>query len=105
MSLTFIETSVFTKRVKELMSDDNYRCLQAALINDPEFGDLIKGSGGLRKVRWGNEQKGKSGGVRVIYYLKLSDGKIFMLYVYAKNEQEDLTREQLKILANLRGVK
>jgi len=54
MSLTFIETSVFTKRVKELMSDDNYRCLQTALINDPEFGDLIKGSGGLRKIRWGN---------------------------------------------------
>jgi len=79
--------------------------LQTALINDPEFGDLIKGSGGLRKIRWGNEQKGKSGGVRVIYYLKLADGKIFMLYVYAKNEQEDLTKEQLKILANLRGVK
>jgi mRNA-degrading endonuclease RelE of RelBE toxin-antitoxin system len=105
MSLTFIETSIFTKRIKELMSDENYSRLQTALINNPEFGDVIKGAGGLRKIRWGNEQKGKSGGIRVIYYLRLDDGRIFMLYAYAKNEQEDLTKEQLRILSSLRGAK
>lgn len=87
------------------MSDDSYRRLQVALVNNPEFGDIIKGSGGLRKIRWGSEQKGKRGGVRVIYYLKLASGKIYMLYVYAKTEQEDLTKEQLRILAGLRGAK
>lgn len=83
------------------MSDDQYRQLQAALINNPTFGAVIKGSGGLRKIRWGSKGQGKRGGARVIYYLERDDGTIFMLYAYVKNEQEDLTREQLKALSAL----
>jgi hypothetical protein len=101
MSMIFKETSIFTKLIVELMSDDQYRRLQSALINNPQAGDVIKGSGGLRKIRWGIDGKGKRGGSRVIYYLELSEDTIFMLYAYAKNEQEDLTPEQLKVLKTI----
>ncbi len=101
MRLEFKETSVFTKQIVDLMSDEQYRRLQAALINNPTSGDVIKGSGGLRKIRWGIDGRGKRGGTRVIYYLELNDSTIFMLFAYAKNEQEDLTPEQLKILSKL----
>ena len=76
------------------MSDDEYRSLQEALITRPDTGDLIKGSGGLRKVRWKLEGKGKSGGVRVIYYWVTADDQIRMIYVYRKSRKTDLTPEQ-----------
>ncbi len=77
------------------MSDDEYRLLQEALITRPEMGDLIKSSGGLRKVRWKLEGQGKSGGVRVIYYWVVADDQIRMVYVYRKSRQTDLTPDQL----------
>ena len=83
------------------MPDNDYRLLQNRLIEFPEAGDLIKGSKGLRKVRWTLEGRGKRGGVRVIYYWARSDYQIFMLYAYAKNAQEDLTKEQLSVLKKL----
>ena len=64
--MVIIETSVFTRLIRELMSDDNYSELQDALIQKPDAGSLIPGSGGLRKVRWKVEGKGKRGGVRII---------------------------------------
>ena len=66
--MVILETSIFTKRIKELMTDEIYRELQNALVAYPESGKLIQGSGGLRKIRWGIASKGKRGGVRVIYY-------------------------------------
>ena len=66
--MLIIETPIFTKLVNELMSDDEYRKLQEALVNRPDMGALIKNSGGLRKMRWAIEGHGKSGGIRVIYY-------------------------------------
>jgi len=101
MVIEFKETSVFTRQIVELMTDEQYRRLQASLINNPQSGDVIKGSGGLRKIRWGAEGRGKRGGTRIIYYLEMDDSTVFMLFAYAKNEQEDLTPEQLKILKNL----
>jgi len=83
------------------MSDDEYKELQEALIIRPDLGDLIQGSGGLRKVRWRLTGKGKSGGVRVIYYWVLPDDQIRMLYVYPKGKQDNLTPEQLKQLRSL----
>ena len=83
------------------MSDDEYRTLQEALVNRPELGDLITGSGGLRKVRWKREGGGKSGGVRVIYYWMVSDEQLWMLYIYPKGKQENLTKEQLATLKKL----
>ena len=99
--MVILETTVFTKIVQSLMPDDEYRLLQNRLIETPEAGDLIKGSGGLRKVRWKLEGRGKRGGVRVIYYWAKSDYQIFMLFAYAKNEQEELTREQLSVLKKI----
>ncbi|MEW8063762.1 MAG: type II toxin-antitoxin system RelE/ParE family toxin, partial [Candidatus Thiodiazotropha sp.] len=83
------------KLIKELLDDDVYRALQEALVNRPDLGDLIKGSGGLRKVRWNLKGTGKSGGVRVIYYWVVDDHHIRMLYVYPKGKQDNLTQEQV----------
>jgi hypothetical protein len=85
----------------ELMSDDQYRELQAALVTDPKAGDLIKGTGGLRKVRWKLPGGGKRGGARIIHYWVVSDDQIYMLYGYAKNEQADLTKDQIKALKQI----
>lgn len=96
--MIIIETPIFTKLIKELMSDDEYKGLQEALVNRPDLGDLIQGSGGLRKVRWKLAGQGKSGGVRAIYYWVVNDEHIRMLFVYPKGKQENLSKEQVKQL-------
>jgi hypothetical protein len=67
--MVIIETTTFSRLIQELMRDDEYRALQEALVHYPDMGSLIKGGGGLRKVRWKLEGRGKSGGVRVIIIL------------------------------------
>ncbi len=79
MVMEFIETPIFTRLILELLTDDEYRVLQCTLAKRPESGDLIKGSGGLRKIRVAAKGKGKSGGVRVIYYWITAKGQIYML--------------------------
>jgi hypothetical protein len=96
-----VETPIFTRSVVELLPDDDYRLLQLALLLRPEAGDLIRGSGGLRKVRWNVHGSGKRGGLRIVYYWARSEGVIYMLLAYRKNRQEDLTPDQLKILRKL----
>ena len=66
--MVIIETSIFTKRVIELLEDDEYKELQLFLAANPESGDIIPGSQGLRKLRWKSQGKGKRGGSRIIYY-------------------------------------
>lgn len=80
------------------MSDEVYAQLQAALVGRPESGALIPGGGGLRKLRWGAEGRGKRGGVRIIYYWAVAQHMILMLFVYPKNVQAALTHEQIKAL-------
>jgi len=87
--------------VQALLSDDEYRQLQLALVLRPDSGAVIPGSGGLRKVRWTIGGRGKRGGVRVIYYWAVVQDKILMLFMYAKNEQDDLSQEQLKVLRRI----
>ena len=99
--MRFVETPVFTKRLKELLPDEDYRTLQIALLLRPEQGPLIKGGAGLRKVRWAPRGVGKRGGVRVIYFWRPSDQAFYMLFAYAKTGQEDLTPEQLRVLARV----
>jgi hypothetical protein len=94
----FFETSVFTRRVTELLSDDEYAELQQALTANPSAGDVIPGSGGLRKMRWAIAGRGKRGGARVIYYHLASRDQFYMLLIYGKNEQDDLSPEQLRML-------
>jgi len=99
--MVIIETLVFTRLIKEMMTDDEYRELQEALVDRPDSGDLIKKSGGLRKVRWKLQGRGKSGGIRVIYYWMVSDEQIYMLYTYRKGKQENLTPQQLATLKSI----
>jgi mRNA-degrading endonuclease RelE of RelBE toxin-antitoxin system len=80
------------------MPDEEYRELQSALVARPDAGAVIRGSGGLRKLRWGLQGRGKRGGVRIIYYWAVSSEQILMLLIYPKNEADDLTDEQVKIL-------
>lgn len=98
--MIFIETTIFTRLVLELLSDDEYRELQTALILAPDRGPVIQGGGGLRKLRWAISGRGKSSGVRVIYYLVTQD-RILMVYLYQKGKQDDLTPEQLKQLRKI----
>jgi hypothetical protein len=71
--MVIIETPVFTKLIKELMSDEDYKELQLSLVARPDLGVLIRNSGGLRKLRWNLPGRGKSGGVRLIYYWMAAD--------------------------------
>lgn len=83
------------------LEDEDYRALQECLNTNPETGDLIIGSGGLRKIRWSVKGRGKRGGVRVIYYWAVRKEIILMLLMYAKNDRDDLTSEQTKILKRI----
>ena len=96
--MVIVETSIFTRQLVKLLPDEEYRQLQIELIRRPEMGAIISGSGGLRKVRWSLSGRGKRGGARVIYYWAVSQEQILMLLIYAKNEQDDLTKDQLKVL-------
>lgn len=96
-----IETSFFTRQVQAILSEEEYRQLQLALVLHPGMGAVIPGSGGLRKMRWSIRGRGKRGGVRVIYYWAVVHDRILMLFMYAKNEQDDLTPEQLKVLSRI----
>jgi hypothetical protein len=101
--LEFLETPFFTRAITQLLHDSEYAALQGALIIDPEAGELIQGSGGLRKIRWQQSRrgKGKRGGIRVIYYLHMPDGLLYMLIAYAKGEKEDLSGVEKRMLKRL----
>lgn len=100
MILQFIESPVYSEQIDGLLSNEEHRGLQLHLLEQPDRGDLIKGSGGLRKLRWAGSGRGKRGGIRVIYYLWHGD-TAFMLFAYPKNKQEDLTPAQLRLLKDL----
>ena len=99
--MVFVETSVFTRQIKDLMTDEEYCRLQNRLRDNPELGAVIPGSGGIRKVRVELEGRGRRGGARCWYYFFQSDDRVYMLLILPKNEQEDLTKEQLKQLKAL----
>jgi len=99
--MIFVESPQCTRAITELMDDDGYRLLQAVLLENPEAGAIIVGSGGLRKVRWALPGRGKRGGARMIYYFCVVKSRIYLLYAYSKSAKGDLTREQVKILAGL----
>jgi len=87
---TFIETTAFGKALPYYLDDDEYAEMQDFMINYPEAGDIIPGSGGVRKLRWKRPRMGKRSGVRVVYYLKSRHFEIWLLAIYAKSEQEDV---------------
>lgn len=96
--MEFIETPLFSRIVQNYFSDDEYTALQLALVMSPDAGPVIRGSGGIRKLRWGATGRGKRGGYRIIYYWKNRAGEIWLLTMYAKNEKEDLSHTMLRKL-------
>lgn len=98
LGMVIFETSVFTKKITTLLNDEEYRRLQNTLVEMPNSGKIIQGSGGIRKIRWGGSGRGKRGGIRIIYYWATRHNQIFMLYAFAKNERDDLTKDQLLML-------
>lgn len=99
--MIFIETPVFEQQIKDLLSHDEYLAFQKMLAGNPTSGDLIKGSGGLRKIRWSLKGAGKRGGIRVIYYHVTAAFQIRLLLAYKKGEQDDLTPAQLRVLRRI----
>ncbi|CAI1624834.1 MULTISPECIES: type II toxin-antitoxin system RelE/ParE family toxin [Serratia] len=99
--MIFIETPIFTEDVLTLLSDEEYREFQLHLAENPTAGDVIKETGGLRKVRWASGGKGKRGGVRVIYYYKLSESQIRLLVIYKKGIKDDLSADEKRALRAL----
>ncbi len=99
--MVIVETSVFTRQVQKLLTTDEYNELQLAVVTRPDIGAVMKGSGGLRKARWKSRGQGKRGGVRIIYYWAVVPEQILMLLIYGKNEQDDLSREQLQMLRKI----
>lgn len=96
--MIFIETPIFTEDLLKLLSDDEYAEFQEYLAQYPTAGEVIQQAGGLRKIRWSAEGKGKRGGVRVIYYHVMANSHIRLLLIYKKGIQDDLTEGQKKIL-------
>jgi hypothetical protein len=94
--VSFVETKLFTRLVADYLSDEEYRKLQLALIDDPELGSVIPGSGGIRKARWGMAGRGRRGGLRVIYFLRVRQGQIWMLTLYPKNVADRIPTHVLK---------
>ena len=89
---------MFTKKINTLINDEEYRTLQNSLVEIPSSGKIIQGSGGIRKIRRSGIGRGKRGGIHIIYYWARSHDQIFMLYAFAKNERDDLTKDQLSML-------
>ena len=99
--MLFVETPTFTRLITTLLSDDEYADLQVELATDPERGALIRGGGGIRKVRFAVQGRGKSGGIRVIYYWVKSRDHILMLIAYPKARKDNLTDNETTILRKL----
>jgi hypothetical protein len=99
--MVIIETSIFTKKIITILNDEEYRDLQNVLIEMPGSREIIQGGGGIRKIRWGASGHGKRGGARIIYYWATKLDQIFMLFAYAKNERDDLTKGQLLALRDI----
>ena len=97
--MEFIETSLFTRLIYDYLSEEEYRGLQLYLLRHPARGVIVSGSGGVRKLRWAVRGKGKSGGIRVIYYWKANENELWLLTVYGKRERETIPAHILKQIA------
>ena len=98
-AVVFVETKIFTDLVKEYLSDDEYSELQQYIMKDPEVGKIIRGGGGVRKVRWSRKGMGKSGGVRTIYYWAKARDEIYMITIYSKSEKDNIDKKTLSQIA------
>lgn len=98
LMLTVIETPLFTSLWSDYWLEDERGDFASWLAENPEAGDVVPKSGGVRKVRWSRKGMGKRGGVRVIYYNRLANGEIWLLLIYAKNKSENIPAHVLKAI-------
>ncbi len=99
MTRTFVETTEFRSRWKALgMTEDDLQALQNFLLEHPEAGSVVQGTGGVRKLRWAREGRGKSGGLRTIYIDMRSSAHIYLVTVFGKDEKVDLSPEDKKAI-------
>ena len=96
--ITIVETSVFSRRAEKILSTDERESLVDYLASHPEAGDVMEDLSGIRKVRFAAKGKGKSGGVRVIYFFQTEATPLYALMIYAKNEKSDLSGEDRKAM-------
>jgi mRNA-degrading endonuclease RelE of RelBE toxin-antitoxin system len=87
--MVFIESPIFTADVQELLGDEDYAALQQHLVTQPQAGNVIAGTGGLRKIRWTSVGRGKRGGTRVIYYYLVAQAQMRMILIYRKGIKDD----------------
>ncbi|WP_298234414.1 transcriptional regulator [uncultured Azohydromonas sp.] len=98
MHYEFIESPVFAAKLADYLDDDEYAALQTYLCEHPDAGALVRGSGGVRKLRWARPGSGKSGGVRVCYYVRTRAGQMLMLVIYAKSVRDSIPGHVLAAL-------
>ncbi|MDD3529960.1 MAG: transcriptional regulator [Gallionellaceae bacterium] len=98
MRYEFIESPIFTAYRADYLTEDEFAAFQEYLCDNPEAGDLIRGSGGVRKVRWSRAGTGKSGGMRVCYYTRTRAGQVLLLTIYAKSVRDSIPGHVLKAL-------
>jgi len=99
--MEFVETHAFSRRLQALLADEEYRRLQDELIADPEAGDKIPGTGGIRKLRWSARGHGKRGGARIVYFWHGRSERLLLLFIFTKNERVDLTADQRRQLRSI----
>ena len=95
---TVIETPVYSKKAERILSEDERDAFAVYISKNPKAGVVVRGSGGVRKVRWALEGGGKSGGVRVMYFNRLEKGEIWLLTLYAKSERSSVPPGELRLL-------
>jgi len=100
MKALFVELPAFARYRADYLDDDGFRALQQSMLKNPEAGDVIEGTGGLRKLRHGDPRrgKGKRGGLRVIYYWWDGGRQFWLFTLYDKDEMEDLSADEKKLL-------
>ena len=95
---TVIETPVYSGKVKRILTDDEREAFAVFIAQNPKAGSVVRGSGGVRKVRWAREGSGKSGGARVVYYNRLDSGEIWLLTLYAKSDRSTIPAHELRMI-------
>jgi hypothetical protein len=102
--LTVIETPSFLRDAKKLLNDEEREAIVNLLSSAPNAGDLIKETGGVRKIRWAREDTGKSGAYRIVYFFHSMEIPLFILNVFAKNEKANISQEERNELKKLTGL-
>lgn len=95
---TVIETPVYSHKVGGILTAEEREAVAAFISANPMSGSVIRGSGGVRKVRWARQGRGKSSGARIIYYNRLANGEIWLLTIYAKGDRSTIPAHELRLI-------